>query len=75
MADPILIRALKSQPKILNFSNKKLCKLPKAIGRIDSLLHLQLKNNDLNNLPKELAKLVDVSEKHYSQLKLNYNKN
>ena len=61
MADTLLVRALKSKPKSLNLSNKKLDRVPKAIGKLDCVIHLQLKNNFLKTLPHELTYLDQVS--------------
>ena len=60
MADSLLIPALKAQPKSLSLCNKKLEKIPKAIGRLDCIFQLQLKNNKIKKLPKELAHLFQV---------------
>lgn len=60
MADTLLVPALKSKPKALNLSNKKLDRVPKAIGKLDCVLHLQLKNNKLKTLPYELSYLYQV---------------
>ncbi|WAR12522.1 LRC69-like protein [Mya arenaria] len=60
MADTLLIRALKSKPKALNLSNKKLDRVPKAIGKLDCIIHLQLKNNSLKTLPFELSYLDQI---------------
>ena len=60
MADTLLVRALKGKPKALNLSNKKLDRLPKAIGKLDCIVHLQLKNNKLTQLPYELSYLFQV---------------
>ena len=60
MADTLLVRALKSKPKALNLSNKKLDRVPKAIGKLDCVVHLQLKNNKLTQLPFELSYLFQV---------------
>ena len=61
MADTLLVRALKSKPKSLNLSNKKLDRVPKAIGKLDCVVHLQLKNNKLTQLPFELSYLYQVN--------------
>ena len=64
MADTLLVRALKSKPKSLNLSSKKLDKVPKAIGKLDCVIHLQLKNNRLKTLPHELSYLDQVKFWH-----------
>lgn len=61
MADTMLVRALKGKPKALNLCNKKLDKVPKIIGKLDCVLHLQLRGNKLNTLPMELSHLFQVS--------------
>lgn len=57
----MLVRALKGKPKALNLCNKKLDKVPKIIGKLDCVLHLQLRGNKLNTLPMELSHLFQVS--------------
>ena len=61
MADTILLKSLKSQPKLLNLNNKKLDRVPKAIGRLMNVLHVEIKNNKLKSLPIEFGELVQVS--------------
>ena len=61
MADTILLKSLKSQPKLLNLNNKKLDRVPKAIGRLINVLHLEIKNNKIKSLPIEFGELVQVS--------------
>lgn len=61
MADTMLVRALKGKPKALNLCNKKLDKVPKIIGKLDCVLHLQLRGNKLNTLPMELSHLFQVT--------------
>ncbi|XP_061162754.1 leucine-rich repeat-containing protein 69-like [Saccostrea echinata] len=60
MADAILIPALKGKPKALNLCNKKLDKVPKIIGKLDCILHLQLRGNKLKTLPIELSHLFQL---------------
>ncbi|KAK7497646.1 hypothetical protein BaRGS_00011041 [Batillaria attramentaria] len=60
MADSILIRALKGQPKSLNLCNKHLQKVPKAIGKLEFICQLNLKNNHLKRLPPELTHLFQL---------------
>lgn len=60
MADSLLLLALKSQPKVLNLSNKKLQKVPKAIGKLEFVVKIELKNNNIRNLPKEFGSLTQV---------------
>ncbi|XP_005101046.1 leucine-rich repeat-containing protein 69 isoform X2 [Aplysia californica] len=60
MADTLLIRALKSQPKQLTLCNKNLVKIPRAIGKLDCICQLQLKNNKIKKLPKELCHLFQL---------------
>lgn len=55
-----LIRALKGQPKTINFCNKHLDKIPRAIGKLKCVCHLNLKNNKLKTLPDELTHLLQV---------------
>ena len=60
MADTILLRSLKAQPKQLNLSNKKLAKVPKIIAKFTSTTHIELKNNKLQLLPNEFGELLQV---------------
>ena len=60
MADTLLLRAWKSQPKSVNLDNKKLEKVPKLIGKLVSTLHITLKNNRVSELPQEFGDLVQV---------------
>ena len=60
MADALLYRALKSQPRSLNLNNKNLDRVPKLIGKLNSVLDIQLKNNKLTCLPPDFADLVQV---------------
>ena len=60
MADAILVRALRGQPKTLNLCNKHLAKVPKAIGKLEFVCQLNLKNNKLKKLPPELTHLFQV---------------
>lgn len=60
MADTLLVRALKGKPKTLNLCNKKLDRVPKAIGKLDCVIHLQLRGNKLKDLPMELSHLFQV---------------
>ena len=61
MADTILLRSLKSQPKTLSLSNKKLDRVPKIIGKLVAVLQIDIKNNNINDLPPEFGKLTQVS--------------
>lgn len=60
MSDLILLRALKSQPKNVNLNNKHLKKLPKLVGQLTSVLQLELKHNQLTDLPEEFGQLEQV---------------
>lgn len=60
MADTMLLRALQANAKSVNLSCKKLRKVPKLIGKIQSLLHIDLKGNGLHILPDELGSLMQV---------------
>ena len=60
MADTILLRSLKSQPKLLNLNNKKLDQIPRLIGRFLNVLHIEAKNNKIQTLPHEFGELVQV---------------
>ncbi|CAG2203780.1 Leucine-rich repeat-containing protein 69 [Mytilus edulis] len=60
MADTLLVRALKGKPKTLNLCNKKLDKVPRAIGKLDCVVHLQLRGNKLKDLPIELSHLFQL---------------
>lgn len=60
MADTLLLRALKGQAKSINLSCKKLDKVPKIIGQIQTILQVDLKGNKLTHLPDELGHLTQV---------------
>ena len=60
MADAILVRALKGQPKTLNLCNKHLDRVPKAIGSLEFVCQLNLKNNKIKRLPLEMIRLYQV---------------
>ncbi|KAK7114023.1 leucine-rich repeat-containing protein 69-like [Littorina saxatilis] len=60
MADAVLIRALKGQPKTLNLCNRHLDKIPKAIGKLECVCQLNLKNNKIKKLPPELTHLFQL---------------
>lgn len=60
MADVLLLKALKTQPKVLNLNNKKLKKVPKLIGKLTTVLQVHLRNNSLRKLPFEFGDLVQV---------------
>ena len=60
MADRILLNASKGKPKSLSLCNKKLTNVPKIIGIIISLRSVDLKNNKLTGLPKEMSSLNQV---------------
>lgn len=56
----MLISALKNKPSILNLSNQNLGVIPVAIGKIDSIKSLVLKNNKVVDLPPEFGCLKKV---------------
>lgn len=58
MADSMLLRSLNS--KSVNFSCKDLKKLPKIIGRLSRVVHIDLKGNRLSELPDEFGFLIQV---------------
>lgn len=60
MADTLLLRALKSQPRALNLNCKKLDRVPKIIGKFSCVCDVQLKSNKLKDLPPDFADLVQV---------------
>ncbi|ESO84851.1 hypothetical protein LOTGIDRAFT_221760 [Lottia gigantea] len=60
MADTLLFRFLKSQPKHLKLNNQKLEKIPKLIGKLEGIRHLDLKNNKLKDLPEEVSQLFEL---------------
>ena len=62
MADTMLLRALQANAKSVNLSCKKLKKVPKLIGKIQSVLQIDLKGNGLQFLPDELGNLMQVSK-------------
>ena len=55
-----MLRALKSGTKSLCFDNSSLGELPAAIGRCGFLQSLSAKNNHLQTLPREIARLSEV---------------
>ena len=61
MADTLLLRSLKSQPKNVNLNNKKLDKVPKIIGKLVNALQITMKNNNIKSLPPEFGDLVQVN--------------
>ncbi|CAD5110837.1 DgyrCDS199 [Dimorphilus gyrociliatus] len=60
MSDILLLKALKSQPKNVNLNNKHLKKLPKLVGKLTSVLQLELKHNQLSELPDEFGQLEQL---------------
>lgn len=62
MADTMLLRALQANAKSVNLSCKKLKKVPKLIGKIQSVLQIDLKGNGLQILPDELGNLMQVGD-------------
>ncbi|KAL8582390.1 Leucine-rich repeat-containing protein 69 [Nucella lapillus] len=60
MADAVLIRALRGQPKTLNLCNKHLDNIPKAIGKLEYICQLNAKNNKIRKLPVELTHLYQL---------------
>ena len=61
MADTLLLRALKGQPKSLNLSTKSISQVPRVIGKLGSVNNLQLKNNKISDLPREISGLIKVN--------------
>lgn len=60
MAETLLLHALKSQPKSVDLSYKKLQKVPRSIGKLMSVIYIILRNNKLKTLPEEFGKLTQV---------------
>ena len=60
MADKILLNATKGKPKKLSLCNKNLNNVPKIIGIITSLKNVDLKSNNLTDLPKEMSTMSQV---------------
>lgn len=60
MADVMLLRAYKANARTVNLSCKKLQRVPRLIGDIQSIVHIDLKGNKLNVLPVELGNLMQV---------------
>jgi hypothetical protein len=60
MADTLLLRSLKSQPKLLKLNNKKLNKVPRLIGQFTNVINIELKNNKITTLPRDFGELVQV---------------
>ena len=48
-----MLKSLKSQPKLINLNSKKLDRVPRAIGRLVNVTHIELRNNKVKNLPEE----------------------
>ena len=61
-ANHMLVSALKRKPLSLTLSNKGLTYLPEGIGRITSVKTLDLKNNDLKDLPESFSNLKEVNQ-------------
>lgn len=57
----MLLRALQANAKSINLSCKKLKKVPKIIGKIQTVQQVDLKGNQLSVLPEELGNLVQVN--------------
>src|SRR6218665_557672 len=58
MADSLLLRSLNS--KSVNLSCKHLEKVPKLIGKLTRVIHIDLKSNLLKELPNEFGYLIQV---------------
>lgn len=61
MADALLLKCLRSQPKVVNLSSKRLDKCPKIIGKLNAVRQVEIKNNRLKTLPPEFGALIQVS--------------
>jgi len=57
----MLFKALQANASSINFSCKKLTKIPKLIGKIQSIVQIDLKGNQLNALPDEICNLIQVA--------------
>ncbi|XP_072112960.1 uncharacterized protein lrrc69 isoform X2 [Mobula birostris] len=57
MADILVLRAVRGNARNLDLSGKKLKRAPKAVGRLQELKRLQLRNNLLTELPEEFQTL------------------
>lgn len=58
MADALLLRSLNS--KSVNLSCKHLEKVPKIVGKLTRVVHIDLKSNRLKELPHEFGYLIQV---------------
>ena len=57
-----ILKAVQSGTKTLSLDNCRLQCLPQALGRLGRLTSLSAKNNVLESLPEELAKLSAVRQ-------------
>ena len=55
-----VLKALRSRPRSLSLDNAGLTALPPAMQQLDFLESLSAKNNQLQTLPPEIAKLKRV---------------
>lgn len=58
MADALLLRSFNS--KSVNLSCKHLEKVPKIIGKLTRVVHIDFKSNRLKELPHEFGYLIQV---------------
>ena len=66
MTDGYVLKALRSRTKSLSLDNSQLQVLSPTIGRLEFLVSLSAKNNQLQTLPAETASLKRVSTARYS---------
>ncbi|XP_032876036.1 leucine-rich repeat-containing protein 69 isoform X3 [Amblyraja radiata] len=62
MADSLVLRALRGNARHLDLGGKKLRRVPKAVGRLQALTRLQLRNNLITELPAELQALDNLTD-------------
>lgn len=66
MTDGYVLKALRSRTKSLSLDNSQLQVLSPTIGRLEFLVCVSAKNNQLQTLPTETALLKLVSTARYS---------
>ena len=67
-----IITALRSNTKTVRLANKKIKCLPKSLGLLVNLEILDLRRNNLSDLPEEATDLVSVSIPSFETSLLSY---